>query len=159
MDEYVNPARVQNKWPNDVQIDGCKVAGLLLESSGDKNGNVEWVVIGCGVNIALHPNFTNYDTTSLNEAAGIEIDIKEFMYTFLDRFETRYNIWNKLGVESICNDWMKRAINIGQEIVVRLPQNDIKGIFEGLDPSGALILARKGGVRELITAGEIFAER
>ena len=82
--EYVESSRVLNKWPNDVQIDGCKVAGLLLESFGDKHGNANWVIVGCGVNIAVHPNFPNYDTTSLNRAAEVKIDIKEFLDTFLN---------------------------------------------------------------------------
>ena len=157
--EYVESSRVRNKWPNDVQIDGCKVAGLLLESFGDKHGNADWVVVGCGVNVAVHPNFPNYDTTSLNRAAKVKIDIKEFLDTFLNHFEARYNVWYELGVDPIRKDWIARAANIGQEIVVRLAQTEIKGVFEGLDRTGAFILARENGVRELVTAGEIFAEQ
>ena len=156
--EYVSSSRIHNKWPNDVQVDGRKIAGLLLESSGGSQGNVEWVVIGCGVNIAVHPNLPEYDTISLNSITDEKTSIEEFLAFFLEHFEARYDIWMNGGIDPIRKAWVKRAANIGREIVVRLPQTEIKGVFEGLDASGALILMRAGGRRELVTAGEIFAE-
>ena len=80
------------------------------------------------------------------------------MAFFLEHFEARYDIWINGGIDPIRKAWVERAGNIGREIVVRLPQTEIKGGFEGLDASGALILMRAGGRRELVTAGEIFAE-
>ena len=156
--EYVSSSRIHNKWPNDVQVDGRKIAGLLLESSGGSQGNVEWVVIGCGVNIAFHPNLPEYDTISLNSITDEKTSIEEFLAFFLEHFEARYDIWINGGIDSIRKAWVERAANIGREIVVRLPQTEIRGVFEGLDASGALILTRAGGRRELVTAGEVFAE-
>ena len=156
--EYVSSSRIHNKWPNDVQVDGRKIAGLLLESSGGSKGNVEWVVIGCGVNIAVHPSLPEYDTISLNSITDEKTSIEEFLAFFLEHFEARYDIWINGGIDPIRKAWVDRAANIGREIVVRLPQTEIKGVFEGLDASGALILNRADGRRELVTAGEIFAE-
>ena len=76
----------------------------------------------------------------------------------LEHFEARYDIWINGGIDPIRKVWVERAANIGHEIVVRLPRTEIKGVFEGLDASGALILTRADGRRELVTAGEIFAE-
>ena len=157
--EYLLPSRIQNKWPNDVQVDGRKIAGLLLESSGGGHGDVEWIVIGCGVNIANHPDLDDYDTVSLDSVTGKQTDIESFLTFFLEHFEARYDVWIDDGIDPIRNAWVERAANIGCEIIVRLPKTEIKGVFEGLDPSGALILTRDGGRRELVTAGEIFAER
>ena len=156
--KYVPSSRIHNKWPNDVQVDGRKIAGLLLESSGGGQGNVEWVVIGCGVNIAVHPSLDEYDTISLDSVTDDKTSVREFLMFFLKHFEARYDIWINSGIDPIRKAWVKRAANIGREIVVRLPQTDIKGVFEGLDASGALILTRADGRRELVTAGEIFAE-
>ena len=80
------------------------------------------------------------------------------MAFFLEHFEARYDIWINGGIDPIRKAWVERAANIGREIVVRLPQTEIKGVFQGLDASGALILTRAGGRRELVTAGEVFAE-
>ena len=156
--ECVSSSRIHNKWPNDVQVDGRKIAGLLLESSGGSQGNVDWVVIGCGVNIAVHPNLPEYDTISLDSITDKKTSIEEFLAFFLEHFEARYDIWINGGIDPIRKAWVERAANIGREIVVRLPRTEIKGVFEGLDASGALILTRAGGRRELVTAGEIFAE-
>jgi BirA family biotin operon repressor/biotin-[acetyl-CoA-carboxylase] ligase len=157
--EFVDTSRVQNKWPNDVQLDGKKVAGLLLESSGVNAEAVEWVIVGCGVNVAVHPNIPDYPTTSLNEIAEQNVDVEAMLDAFLRCFETRYDVWRENGVAGIRDCWLERAVGLGQEITVRLPTKEIRGVFEGLDASGGLILARTDGARELITAGEIFAEQ
>ena len=143
--EYVSSSRIHNKWPNDVQVDGRKIAGLLLESSGVSQGNVEWVVIGCGVNIAVHPSLPEYDTISLDSITDKKTSIEEFLAFFLEHFEARYDIWINGGIDPIRKAWVERAANIGREIVVRLPQTEIKGVFEGLDASGALILRAPAG--------------
>lgn len=157
--EFVDASRVRNKWPNDVQLDGKKVAGLLLESSGGDTEAVDWVIVGCGVNIAVHPNIPDYLTTSLNEIAGQDVGAEAMLNAFLRCFEVRYDAWRDNGAEAIRDCWLERAVGLGQEITVRLPTKEIRGVFEGLDASGALILAKTDGTRELITAGEVFAEQ
>ena len=119
---------------------------------------VEWVIVGCGVNVAVHPDIPDYPTTSLNEVAEQNVDVEVLLNGFLRCFEVRYNAWRENGAAAIRDCWLERAVGLGQEITVRLPTKEIHGVFEGLDGSGALILARTDGARELITAGEIFAE-
>lgn len=150
--------RIQNKWPNDVLLDGKKVAGLLLESSGGDAHSVDWVIIGCGVNIAYHPELPNYPTTSLNSLADREIGTEEVFGLFLNEFEAQHDLWLRSGIVPIRECWLERAVGLGQEIVARLPSQDLHGVFEGLDESGALILKKSDGTRELVSAGEIFAE-
>lgn len=150
---------MRNKWPNDVQLDGKKVAGLLLESSGGNADAVDWVIVGCGVNIASHPEIPDYPTTSLNQIAGEDIGVEMVLNAFLRFFENRYDAWQNCGAETIRDCWLERAVGLGQEITVRLPTNELHGVFEGLDSSGALILVKPDGVRELITAGDVFAEQ
>ncbi len=157
--EFVDASRVRNKWPNDVQLDGKKVAGLLLESSGGAAEAVDWVIVGCGVNVAVHPDIPDYPTTSLNDISEQNVDVEAMLNAFLRCFEARYDVWCENGAEAIRDCWLERAVGLGQEITVRLPTKEIRGVFEGLDASGALILARTDGARELITAGEIFAEQ
>lgn len=159
LSEFVDISRVRNKWPNDVQLDGKKVSGLLLESSGSNTEVVEWVIVGCGVNVAVHPDIPDYPTTSLNEVAKQNVDVEALLNVFLRCFEVRYDAWRENGAVAIRDCWLERAVGLGQEITVRLPTKEIHGVFEGLDASGALILARTDGARELITAGEIFAEQ
>ena len=46
------------KWPNDVLVDGGKIAGILIESAAGTSGKVDWLVVGIGINVAHHPNDT-----------------------------------------------------------------------------------------------------
>ena len=56
------------KWPNDILINGAKVAGILLENQGGKTGRIDFVVIGTGVNINSCPIEMAYPVTSLDQA-------------------------------------------------------------------------------------------
>lgn len=156
--EYVDAGRIAQKWPNDVLVDNRKIAGLLLESSGGGGPRVEWVVIGCGVNIAFQPDIADYKTTSLDFAAGRETPVDEFLQIFLQQFNKRYQLWTLQGIGPIREAWLVRASGLGKEITVRLPHKELRGVFEDMDASGALVLRTNDGDRELITAGEIFAE-
>lgn len=149
--------RIQNKWPNDVLVDGKKIAGLLLESSGAENPLVEWVIVGCGVNIAQMPDVADYETTCLNAAAERNVPVAACLTGFLSAFDTRYETWRRDGIGPIREAWLSRAAGLGREITVRLPNREMRGVFEGMDSSGALVLALSGGEREVITAGDIFA--
>ncbi|HMK67267.1 MAG TPA: biotin--[acetyl-CoA-carboxylase] ligase, partial [Stellaceae bacterium] len=56
---------LQYKWPNDVLVDGSKIAGILLEAAGNGAEGAAWVIVGIGVNLASHPQETSYPATSL----------------------------------------------------------------------------------------------
>ena len=53
LEQYIDPQLVSIKWPNDVLVDGKKVAGILLES-GTYNDAI-WVAVGIGINLVSHP--------------------------------------------------------------------------------------------------------
>ena len=57
-------AAIAVKWPNDVLAEGKKLAGILLEG-GDAKPNLNWLAIGIGVNLASHPEGTEFPATSL----------------------------------------------------------------------------------------------
>lgn len=153
---FVDPSRVRHKWPNDVLIDRRKVAGLLLESSGTGASPVDWVIIGCGVNVATHPAVAAYPVTDLDTAAGTPISPDAVLDRFLDAFDGWYRRWLESGIGAIRDAWLARAQGLGREILVRLPDRELRGVFHDMDPSGALILALPGGKHEVITAGDVF---
>ena len=157
--EYVAPSRVRNKWPNDVLVDGRKIAGLLLESSSNGGGAVDWVVVGCGVNVANSPDLREYAATSLNAVSETEVPVRALLETFLERFEERYQTWHLGGIAPIREAWLERAHDLGQNVTVRLPTRELHGIFEGMDQTGALILALADGAREIITSGDVFTDQ
>lgn len=154
---FVDASRVRHKWPNDVLIDNRKVAGLLLESSGAGTRPVDWVIIGCGVNVATHPEAAAYPVSDLNAAAGTPVSPDAVLERFLDAFDGWYRRWLESGIGVVRDAWLARAQGLGKEILVRLPDRELRGVFQDMDASGALILALPDGKHEVITAGDVFA--
>lgn len=147
--------RVSCKWPNDVQVDGAKIAGILLESRTRPDGVLDWVVIGLGVNLAHHPPDTPYAATSLS-VLGVTVAPPDFADWLLARLGYWYARWQAEGFGRIREAWLQRAQGLGQAVVVRLPDSELRGRFAALDESGALVLELPDGRRQAITAGDVF---
>ncbi|HEX6956830.1 MAG TPA: biotin--[acetyl-CoA-carboxylase] ligase [Ferrovibrio sp.] len=147
--------RLGCKWPNDVQVDGAKIAGILLESRTKPDGSLDWVVIGIGVNLAYHPTDTPYTATSLS-AHGVTVAPREFAEWLLARLGYWYGRWQAEGFGPVREAWLRRAQGLGQPVVVRLPDGELHGRFAALDESGALLLELPDGRRRAITAGDVF---
>lgn len=144
------------KWPNDVLVEGCKVAGILLESAATGARSLDWVVVGVGINVASHPAGTRYPATSLAALAAtppsIESVLEEFAAAFLS-WETR---WRCEGFAPVRRAWLDRAQGLGAMIEVRLDRESVTGRFVDLDGDGALLLETHAG-RRRIAAGEVLA--
>lgn len=137
------------KWPNDVLAEGKKLAGILLEGGGS------WLAIGIGINLAGHPEGTEFPATSLT-GLGLAAPSPEAALTILAaRFAHWYAVWMQSGFGSLRMQWLARAKGVGAPIRARLPQETREGVFEGIDENGALLL-NEGGHTRAIAAGEVF---
>jgi BirA family biotin operon repressor/biotin-[acetyl-CoA-carboxylase] ligase len=143
------------KWPNDVLVDGAKVAGILLESRTTPDGALGWVTVGVGVNLVSHPVDTLYPVTALNRH-GIEAMPEDFAQWLLARYGYWYGRWQAEGFAPVRTAWLARAQGLGQPVVVRLPDSELHGRFVALDDSGALLLELPDGRRHTVTAGDVF---
>src|SRR3546814_19339121 len=97
---------------------------------------VDWIVLGCGVNVANCPADTPYPATCLRQVGGKEATVEAVLASF-----TRYLLawrrrWESEGVLPIRSAWLDRAKGMGEEIVVRLPDRELQGRFAGLDEIG-----------------------
>jgi BirA family biotin operon repressor/biotin-[acetyl-CoA-carboxylase] ligase len=147
--------RVRLKWPNDLLIDGCKTAGILLEGQPGLDGRLAWVILGIGVNVASFPTDTPYPATSLN-AAGGPSDPALLLAGFAQRFPGCYDSFRREGFAPTRAAWMSRAAGIGQPIEVRLERETIAGRFSTLDEEGRLWLDLADGSQRSFTAGDVF---
>ncbi|WP_341894118.1 biotin--[acetyl-CoA-carboxylase] ligase [Ferrovibrio terrae] len=143
------------KWPNDVLVNGAKIAGILLESRTAPDGKLDWVTVGIGVNLAWHPADTPYAVTSL-AAHGTSLSPQDFAPWLLARFGYWYGRWQAEGFAPVRAAWLKRAQGLGLPAVVRLPDRELHGVFVALDEGGALILEMPDGRRQTVTAGDVF---
>jgi BirA family biotin operon repressor/biotin-[acetyl-CoA-carboxylase] ligase len=143
------------KWPNDVLLDGCKLAGILLESQTGAEDRLAWVVLGIGINLISHPQDTEYPATSL-AAAGAAASTEEMLETLAERLAHWYERWREgEGFPVLREAWLARAHGIAAPIRVRLEREELAGRFAGLDADGALLLDAIEGRRRIL-AGEVF---
>jgi BirA family biotin operon repressor/biotin-[acetyl-CoA-carboxylase] ligase len=149
------PAQIKLKWPNDVLLDGRKLAGILLEGTSAP-GSLPAVVIGFGVNCRRHPATSEFPATDL-AAAGHAVTPETLLGALGEAMAARLDQWRGgKGFAATRTAWLARAAGIGEPIEVRLADRTIVGIFETLEPGGALILRRQDGARETIAAGDVF---
>jgi BirA family biotin operon repressor/biotin-[acetyl-CoA-carboxylase] ligase len=134
------------KWPNDLMLLGKKLAGILLERSGDR------VVVGFGVNLATAPELPDRKSASL----GAAIAPKAFAPLLAASFARLAGLWRSSGAGLIGQAWLARAHPVGTELTVHAgPSETISGRFDGLEPDGALRLRRDDGSLEVVRAGDV----
>jgi BirA family transcriptional regulator, biotin operon repressor / biotin---[acetyl-CoA-carboxylase] ligase len=144
------------KWPNDVLVEGRKVAGILIETSPVAPGEkLKWIVIGIGVNVANYPKDVEFPATSLAEQGSEDASVERLLESICKRIQNGLATWKKLSFASIRKNWLSRAHGIGQPVSVRLEGETLEGIFDSLDNDGALVL-RQNGEKRKITAGDVF---
>ena len=138
------------KWPNDLLLGGAKVAGILLERSGDA------VVIGFGVNCAHHPDLPDRATTSLAEHRH-PVDPAVLVETLGETFARWLDVWRGQGIAPVRTRWLARAHAMGTALTARLADGQaIDGLFAGLDEDGALRLRLADGTVRVIHAADVF---
>jgi BirA family biotin operon repressor/biotin-[acetyl-CoA-carboxylase] ligase len=146
--------RISCKWPNDLLVDGAKIAGILLEAEA-LGAEPAALVLGMGVNLASHPEGLAYPATSI-AAAGGRIAGEALLEALALRLEHWYALWRGAGFAPVRGRWIDFAAGLGGPVEVRLDGATLKGRFAALDPSGALELELAEGGRRLVTAGDVF---
>jgi BirA family biotin operon repressor/biotin-[acetyl-CoA-carboxylase] ligase len=147
------------KWPNDVLLNGGKLAGILLESSGVGQG-VSQLSIGIGVNLIAAPTPDQVEPgavlpVSLLAETGLRISPESFLTALAvayDRWETEF-VNN--GFASLRAEWLAHAARLGEVITARTGTRSESGVFETIDAAGALVL-KTPHARRAIPAAEIF---
>ncbi len=138
------------KWPNDLMAGNAKLAGILLERTGDT------VVVGIGVNLVAAPAVSGRATAALGDFAAAPS--RDAFAARLDgQFAVELERWRTFGVESIIRRWVAAAHPMGTLLHVTEPDGThSEGAFAGLDQTGALQLRLADGAMRAIHAGDVF---
>ncbi len=144
-------SRLGFKWPNDVLLDGAKLAGILIEAEGTRP---LLVAVGIGANCRHHPATTDYPATDL-AAAGAVVAVEALFTALSGAMADRLRQW-EAGFAPIRAAWLARAGGLGGALTARLGARELTGRFETLDEAGRLVLRRPDGAVETIAAGEVF---
>lgn len=134
--------RAQIKWPNDVLVDGRKVAGILVEGRPQEG----WAVLGIGVNVAVRafPPELAEIAGSLGRTAA---DVEPFLAELIARLETGLAAPPPATIAA----WRERDALRGREIA----WNGGTGLAAGVDEAGRLLVDLPGGGRAALDAGEV----
>lgn len=153
------PAAFALKWPNDVLLNGGKVAGILLESAG-QGGAVSHLAIGMGVNLIGAPDPSQVEPGAVPPVSLLaETGMRVTPEAFLDALAPAYQRWEERlrdeGFAPLRAEWLAHAARLGEVIRARTGQQDREGVFQTIDDTGALILKQPQGP-VAIPAAEVF---
>lgn len=142
------------KWPNDVLLNGGKVAGILLETVGEN------LVIGIGVNLAHAPTPEQVEQGAVTPVSVLgETGLSVAPAAFLDALASAYarmeDQFTTYGFAPIRTAWLSHAARIGEVVTARTMRDETIGVFEDVDASGNLILNTAKG-RVAITAADVY---
>ena len=147
--ENLYPIRTELKWPNDVLINGKKVAGILFETT-IKGSKIERVVIGIGINLnqLVFQGEFNIPPTSLKLETGINVDRETILAEILNLFEEHLN---KVQVqpESILEEWRSKCRMIGDKITISDGNTTKSGTFYDIDDNGFLLLKKNEEIEKV----------
>jgi BirA family biotin operon repressor/biotin-[acetyl-CoA-carboxylase] ligase len=137
----------QIKWPNDILIDGRKVAGILLESRAPGNHAPGWVVIGIGINVHSRdfPLGLRYPATSLVLAAGHAPSRVELANALLVALADEAAKASGDGWDGVLRAYAARDALAGHAIRAETNGQVVEGVAAGLDPEGELIVHPSSG--------------
>jgi BirA family biotin operon repressor/biotin-[acetyl-CoA-carboxylase] ligase len=148
LDRFFLPP-TQLKWPNDVLLDGAKLAGILIDAA-PLGQNLDWLVIGIGMNLRETPEIPGRTVTSL-AAHGVELVPQAAAAAVLSGLSR----WHDASADTIRQTWLGRAHPIGTTLEIRSQQGTRTGSFAGLSPAGELLLRREDRI-ETISTGDVL---
>lgn len=145
------------KWPNDLYVNGKKLAGILTEFS-IKDGAVEYVIIGLGVNVNWMPGRGDgilYAATSILAESGSRVSRDDLLTGILKRFEAGYEEVLSGKIEGLHSRWNELSIVTGRDVEIISIDEVIRGKAIAIDREGALILKNSMGHETRILSGDV----
>ena len=149
--------RVQVKWPNDLVLEGRKLAGILTELSTEVD-YINYVVIGIGINVntKAFPEGIAATANSLYLATGETFPRAELVACCMKHFEECYELFTRTEELSVLKDeYEDLLVNIGRRVQVLEPQHTYTGKALGINERGELQVEREDGQIVDVYAGEV----
>ncbi len=143
------------KWPNDVQVNGKKLCGILSEAIAH-NDRIACLILGVGINVAQKDlSQVGQPAVSLREL-GVNVAKQDFLHDVLDLFFQSYPAVLAEGFPVIRPAYMERFPFLGKQIAVRNGTAALTGIAHDLSPRGTLVLHTSSGSKEILIGDVIL---
>ena len=152
------------KWPNDITMNGKKVAGVLVDASFQTN-SIDYLILGIGINFDIDtkklekrltktPNFYGIDSLRGKED---KTPPKKLLKEFLLQFEKNLFQLDKGDKSKIIREWTKRAAGIGKKITINTSNGKISGISQGIDNDGALKIKTRNEIKKIYVGDVVLS--
>lgn len=151
--------RTAIKWPNDVLVEGRKLAGVLCELRRLPAGG-DAVVVGIGLNVrhATEDFLPELRATATSLAmAGADAAVEDVAARVLNAFEPLWAELQEGDRARVLDAWSERAAFWGETVTVRTPAGPVTGVATRLDPDGGLVLRLESGAETTVVAGDLEA--
>jgi BirA family biotin operon repressor/biotin-[acetyl-CoA-carboxylase] ligase len=137
------------KWPNDVQVNGHKICGVLPEAAWDGD-KLLGVALGLGVNVRVEFAGTELESSaiSIEPALGRKVNRLDLLANLLERLDFWYA---RLGMPVLFQTWKGRLTTLGRMVTVE----NVRGLGESVDSDGALLVRDSDGAIHRILAGDV----
>lgn len=146
--------RLRIKWPNDIVLDGRKMAGILVEAGG---GDAPWLVIGFGANLVASPVISGRKLACLAEwtASCQPRAVAERILVALAHWR---QVFRAEGFAAIRLAWLERSLPLDAPLVVNGGGHYSKGRFAGIGEDGELLLDCNGKIERVITGEVLYGD-
>ena len=152
LDRYTSTSLISLKWPNDVLLNGKKVAGVLLEAGGGPGQH--WLAVGVGINLLHKPSEARWSPIAIADVAPPPSPVTA-LETLAQSFDGWLTRFETSGFSPIREAWLARAAHIDERIEARLANATHTGVFRGLGEDGTLLLTKDDGDIQ-ISAADIY---
>lgn len=150
------PARI--KWPNDILVQGRKIAGVLTEISTSMD-TVDYMVVGLGLNVNIppadFPDEVRKQATSILAETGASFSRLRLLRGYLEHFEYHYDIFMNIGFDPVMQRWKSLTEMLGRRVSVEIIGRQYVGEVRDLDQDGFLILQDDDGQTCRIFSGDV----
>jgi BirA family biotin operon repressor/biotin-[acetyl-CoA-carboxylase] ligase len=140
------------KWPNDILVDGKKIAGILIEGRTQQSSSI--LIIGVGINAGPVDGDEAPNATSISQELGRQVDLSQAVVEFVERLDGVLS--SPLTRREVLGDW--RALTVhrdGEGIQCLIGSRTVAGAWAGIDDDGRAIL-RRGSEEILVSAGDLI---
>ncbi|WP_133405293.1 bifunctional biotin--[acetyl-CoA-carboxylase] ligase/biotin operon repressor BirA [Parashewanella tropica] len=142
------------KWPNDVYLNGKKLAGILVEMSGQADGECQ-IVIGIGVNFVMPSSSAEQIDQPWSDLVDMDIPSKtEFAIAFHQQLVADLKVFETQGLNPFLSRWQQTDLYKDQVIRLEMGENHVEGVCRGIDEQGGILLEHDGEVKSFV-GGEI----
>jgi BirA family transcriptional regulator, biotin operon repressor / biotin---[acetyl-CoA-carboxylase] ligase len=150
------------KWPNDILLNGKKVAGILTELSAELD-KVKHVTLGMGVDVNFlasdFPPELRKQSSSLRIETGQRQGRAELAVKILQELDSDYARVCSGAFEKLADEWEEHCTTLGRRVAIQVGGRRIEGTAESLDAAGALLLRTQHGHLERIIGGDVTVEK